>query len=105
MLIGPAMDIAFDIVTLEFAVDVDLPITKPPKMAILLMVIAEMEPEPTKLVPAPLHVKALAVPALSVKALLNGAIVSVPVLVIVVVLLDAWWSPIRVTEPEPTLKA
>ncbi len=84
MLIGPVIEIAFEIVTFEFSVDDDLPITKPPKLAILLIVIALMEPVPAKLVvPEPLQVNALATFDPFVNELPNGAIVSVPVLVIV----------------------
>ena len=62
----------------------DLPITKPPKLAMLLIVIAFIEPVPAKLAPVPLHVNALLVPEPSVNPLPKGAMVKVPVLVIVV---------------------
>ncbi len=70
MLIGPVIEIAFEIVTFEFVVDDDLPITRPPKLAILFIVRALIEPVPAKLVvPEPLQVKALETLEPSVKEL------------------------------------
>ena len=82
----------------------DLPITKPPKLAIALIVTALIEPDPVKLVvPEPLQVNAVATFDPFVNELPNGAIVSVPLLVIVVVLVYKK-SPSKVIEPAPTLK-
>ena len=79
---------AFEIVTAEFNVEAELPMVKPPKLAIALIVIFAIEPVPTKLgVPEPLQVNAVATPELFVKELPNGAMVSVPVLVTAVVLI------------------
>ena len=61
-----------------------MPIVKPPKLAMLLMVIALIEPVPAKFVPEPLQVNAVVTFDPLVNELPNGAIVSVPVLVIVV---------------------
>ena len=78
------------IVTAEFDVELALPIVKPLRFAMLLMVIALIEPVPIKFAPEPLHVNVLATPEPSVNKLPNGAMVKVPVLVMVVALLAAW---------------
>ncbi len=71
------------LVIVTFEVDDELPTISPAKLAKLLIVIPEIEFEPTKLDPEidPFHVNAL------LNAVPKGAIVKVPVLVMVVALI------------------
>ena len=57
-------------VTLAFAVEAELPMTKPLKLAMLLIVMLAMEPVPAKfVVPDPLQVNGAIEPELFVNAL------------------------------------